>query len=244
MDCRTAHLLLTLDRPHAPELSPEDRAQLGRHLAGCPACRAFEQAECLADEAVGRAMRDVPVPPRLEADLHRAIDRRDDDDRRRWWRQAGRWTVAAAGVLFLLGGALFWAFSFRPVVQPDDLYALVMTITPPTRAKVQDAFRDQGVTTELPLGLNYDLLVDHRLAKFEGRLVPCLTFDGGEKQRQFARVFVLPSREFDLKALADCPPSPSGYPYRVRVVYQPGDLYAHVFIHTGDDLNWLYQKSS
>jgi len=244
MDCRTAHLLLTLDRPHAPELSPEDRAQLGRHLAACPACRAFEQAERLADEAVGRAMHDVPVPSSLEADLHRAVDRRDADDRRRWWRQAGRWTVAAAGVLFLIGGGVFWAFSFRTVVDPEDLYSLVMTVTPPTRADAQNAFRAEGVTTELPLGLNYEFLVDHRLAKFQGRLVPCLTFDDVDAPRHFARVFVLPAREFDLKALADCPPSPSGYPYRVRVQYQPGGLYAYVFLHTGDDLTWLYQKSS
>lgn len=246
MDCRTAQLFLAFDRPHAPELSPEDRALLGRHLAQCPACRALESSERNLDAMLGKAMLGVAVPESLESDLHAILDEQERQQQRRTWRRVGPLMAAAAGILLLLGGLLWWNLMARPVVNPEQFHEEFVSalVTPPSAEAIMERFQQQGVTMVAPDFLDYTFLVDSRLAVFQGRQVPLLQFDRGENAPLgFARVFVLPAQKFDLKNLVGVPPSPSGYRYRVETRYKPGDLYAYVIVYTGDNLDWLLVHS-
>jgi len=78
------------------------------------------------------------------------------------------------------------------------------------------------------------------MADFRGRQVPMLLFRHPEVGKsQEAQLFVVSSRQFDLKALAGELQSPSGYRQRVTTIHTPGGLWAYVFIHTGERLDWL-----
>jgi hypothetical protein len=250
MNCRTAQQLLTFDRPHAPELSSEDRAALGRHLAVCRKCRAVEQAERAIDETLGKAMRDVEVPAGLQRQLHAEVDHLDEEDRRRWWRQAGRYALAsAAALLLLIGGGMGWQWWSRPVLDLDQLNRDIIhaSINPPSVDEMTRDFQALGVRTILPLAteVNYALCIDHRLAAFQGPMVPMLLFHRVDGQHEeSARLFVLSAAQFDLKTLVNPPPLEPGSRYRIEIRQSEGQTYAYVFIHTGENLNWLLLKGS
>jgi hypothetical protein len=245
MDCRTAQQLLTFDRPHAPELTPEDRAALGRHLAVCPKCRAVEQAERALDDTLGKAMRAVEVPDGLERNLHATLDREHEDERRHWWRRAGRNALAvAASLLLVIGGAYAWQWWAKPVPDVFRLHDITVLafVNPPSDDRlreIEDDFRSKGVATQLPRNVNYAYFNDCRLADFEGRQVPMLTFLRVEGARmEYAQVFVLSARQFNLKDIQNDPVGPGGYPRRVTIRHESIDYY-DVFVHTGENIDWL-----
>src|SRR5207244_393513 len=105
MDCNNARLLLEVAHPLANELDARDTAELAGHLADCPDCGPWAQNEHRVDEALGKAMRAVPVPSGLAL----KIVRRLHVERDAWYRG---WAVRAAGIaaalLLLLWGS--WAF--------------------------------------------------------------------------------------------------------------------------------------
>lgn len=251
MNCRTAQQLLTFDRPHAPELCPEDRAALGRHLAVCAKCRAVEQLERNVDDALGHAMRAVEPPAGLERQLHANVERAYEDDRRRWWRTAGRNALAAAAsLLVLIGAGVGWQWWARPVADPELAHMMFVEafINPPSADDIEKNFQHQGVRTDVPQKIdgqeiNYNLCIDHRLAEFQGKFVPQLWFHRVDGQREdTARIYILSARQFNLAQMVNPQVGPPGSRYRLEIRHHAGESYAYLIVHTGENLAWLFRR--
>ncbi len=104
MDCQEARQLLEVCRPGGPELNDGELAEAVAHLEDCSACLAAFRAQERADERIGRALRQVPVPPglrdRVRAELAAASKQlAARSGRRRWLPLLG---AAAATVAFML----------------------------------------------------------------------------------------------------------------------------------------------
>src|SRR5690242_15755148 len=115
MDCRTARLLLDYARPAPAELPGGDAAALEGHLTACPECEALARAERQADDRLGRAVRDVPVPDGLRDRLLARLGA----ERRRWYPRRLTWgggTLAGAAAALLLAFGL-WRY-FHPAQLP------------------------------------------------------------------------------------------------------------------------------
>ncbi len=248
MDCKTAQLLLDCARPHCNELDAEDANALEDHFAGCPDCAALARTERHLDEHLGKAMRNVEVPDTLRAHLLNRLDAERNDWYKRWAGHGLRTAVAvAACVLLVVGGVagyLQYRYANRSAPNLDDLTweYKQREQSPPERADVEAAFKKQGLVTVLP-DFKYDNLRTYGIADFQGVQVPQLVFavngDGMNTPRENAIVYVLSSKQFQLKDLTTSTPSPSGYQYSVDVQHQPGGSFAYVVVHTGNNYDWL-----
>src|SRR5947209_6413570 len=106
MDCRTARLLLDFARPLSTELEASEAEALHCHLADCSQCGALAQVERQADERLGQAVRDVPVPDGLRQRLlSRLAIERDA-----WYR---RWLMRATGIAAAITLAVWLGWSLR-----------------------------------------------------------------------------------------------------------------------------------
>lgn len=247
MDCNTARLLFDFARPRPAELDAAERAALEDHLLHCSACAALAGAERRADEALGRAMRAVEVPPGLKKMiLDRAAAAREDAERRRFKRRL-RVFAAAAALLLCAGGIWYWVslphvldvMAFRQRIHDQE-------ISPRDRDALTAEFKAQyGVETVLPDDLNYGLLTCIAVGKVQGQTVPLLIFNrtGNERESAYAHVYVLSDRQFDLKGVAATDPDPHGYRHKVDVVVHPNGRYAYLIVYTGNDLRWLRKDS-
>src|SRR5262245_2648331 len=101
MDCNHARLLLTFARDRA-DLDQSEAEGLEDHLSLCPDCANLAATEQRLDLALGRAMRDVPVPAGLKGRLLAAVARPAFSWRRRLIAGAA---IAAA---LLVSVALSW----------------------------------------------------------------------------------------------------------------------------------------
>ena len=75
-------MLLEVAHPLATELEANETEALAAHLADCPDCGPWAEAEHRIDEKVGVAMRDVAIPDGLQ----QRIVRRLGVERDAWWR--------------------------------------------------------------------------------------------------------------------------------------------------------------
>src|SRR5204863_3538530 len=98
MDCRTARHLLEFSRPRASELEEQDQDALNGHLAVCPDCDAMARAEREADQHLGQAIRDVPVPHGLRERLMRRLREEREAWLRRWVARGLRVVAAVAAL--------------------------------------------------------------------------------------------------------------------------------------------------
>ena len=69
MDCKTARTLFDYARPRCCELDPVEARALEEHLSRCPECDTLAHAERLIDDHLGKAVRQVDVPPGLRGRL-------------------------------------------------------------------------------------------------------------------------------------------------------------------------------
>lgn len=110
MDCQAARLLLWFQRPQAKELTADDEAALARHCLDCPSCARFARLFGQEDRLLGRALRDVPVPPTLKASvltrLEAAAPRRADG--RGWNRTLASLSVMSAALAGAIAFGLWW----------------------------------------------------------------------------------------------------------------------------------------
>src|SRR2546423_15106509 len=88
MDCNHARLLLEVAHPVATELEAPERKALAAHLADCPECGAWAEAERRADEKIGAAVRDVAVPGGPKQGVGRRPNAEGDAFYRRWLGRA------------------------------------------------------------------------------------------------------------------------------------------------------------
>jgi hypothetical protein len=239
MDCSTARTLLELARPWAGEPDAAETAVLREHLAGCPACAALAQRTGGVDEQLGKAVRDVAVPPELRG---RLLARLAGERRLLLRRRVGRLATAAAVLLAALGTVWFVRHSLRPVpdavaiVQDDNARA---TNSP---ERVEDWFREHGIAMVAPTRfndaqLNYALLDSYGLGDFQGCRVPQLLFFQPAGGAALARVYVLSGSAFNLDDPAAAT-SAAGSGHRVEVFRHPDrpDV-AYVVIYTGESLS-------
>lgn len=226
MDCKTARLLLDFARPGATELDEGDGEALATHLAECSTCAIVQQHERRWDEPLGRAMRDVPVPPELRGRLLQCLAaRRDAWYRRRVWPALA--AAAAAALLIWLGvGHLV-----RPL-EPDlvRLHEEMNLAGTPAAAVTDWLQRHDG---NEPPDFNASLLTHSALVDFQGKRVPLLEYRQGAEQ---AWVYVLHDGDFNLKSLDGQLHGPSGR-FSIAVLVHPDDPHtAYVVVYTGADL--------
>jgi anti-sigma factor (TIGR02949 family) len=197
MDCKDARLLLAFARPGEKELDHDEAEALRQHLADCPDCAAQAQAESRADEHIGRAMRDVPVPAGLRERLLQKLG----DERAPWYR---RWRVRLAGAAALLLAACLgyvWLFAGRPPLERDEMQRLTARLF--SAAEAKKAFEELGVTVAPPSNFKYHILDSYGLVMLQGQRVPYLLFhftgEGANSRPALARVYLLSSQQFDLE---------------------------------------------
>jgi hypothetical protein len=205
MDCKNARLLLEFIHPGSAELDMAEAEALHQHLAECPDCAAQAREERRADEHLGRAMRDVPVPEGLRERVLKRLTVERDALYRRWIR---RWVVrgvaAAAVIAGLWVGYLAW-FNQPPAVTVDTVNQLASWKKRLGRDDVVNRFRTMyGVAVNPPENFNYELLDTFNLQILPkvSRPVPYLLFryrDEGAKRIDEAHVYVLPSSQIDLQ---------------------------------------------
>jgi predicted anti-sigma-YlaC factor YlaD len=248
MDCRTARHLLEFTRPGGADLDRADQADLERHLADCPDCDGLARAERRADDHLGRAVRDVPVPHGLRERLLRRLAEEREAWYRRWLARGLRTAAAAAAVVLIAWFALTsWRKHHLPRYDEATLASAVLeqhSVAPPNRDDAEAFFRDKGFLTAAPAEFDYRYLFgyhiqdDFRIGGDSRRhRVPCLEFvriDEGRQTAQLARVYVLLGDRFNLRGLPEEYKSPSGDRYRVQVWHR--GKYAYVVVYTGSDL--------
>jgi hypothetical protein len=197
MDCQHARLLLEFARPGTPELEPSEAMALGVHLDDCADCARAADRERRVDDVVGRALRDVPVPPGLRERLLNRLNAERDAWYRKWLvRGVG---LAASIILAVWLGQALW-FSRLPGV---DWVILANDLEPRHARQVEDWFRLRQVSMVTPAGFNFDLLNAYGVSELQGRRVPHLVFlapaQGAERPAALAHVYVLSARQFDLE---------------------------------------------
>jgi hypothetical protein len=249
MDCKNARLLLEFIHPGSAELDAAEAEALHQHLGECPDCAAQAREERRADEHLGRAMRDVPVPAGLrERVLKRLTVERDAAHRRLLVRG-----VVAAAALFVAGWLGYsWWFGGLSAVDGNAVHAVVNGQPFSSPGDVEKGFASMGVTTVVPsrYEFNYDLLDSYGLAAlpgYEGKLVPHLLFKSrpaGNGLPLLAHVYILSSRQFDLAKTRKNGVTFASGTYRVMLEDYGQVHYLYVIAHTGEELKPFQPRRS
>jgi hypothetical protein len=234
MDCRTARLLLDYSRPRSKELEAGEVEALETHLAGCSECDALARAERRADEHLGRAVRDVPLPDGLRERIVARLGREQGARRRRVLARTARLAAAAA----VLGFAAWLGYTFYPKRLPefpvaearDDKFLMMGA----NRDRVQEWLDGQGNGLVAPPQFNYALLSYYVMEERQGQRVPLLVFVNGQHN---AFVYVISGKQFDLEALFRDKPVGSGG-QSVELLRGDADHphVAYAVIYTGESL--------
>jgi len=254
MDCKTAQIMLHYARPHTADLAEDDVRALEDHLMQCPDCDAQAKAERRVEEHFAHAMKAVEVPDRFRDHLLARLDAERSDWYRKWMKRAVRYGSAIAACLVLvLGGAYGWSwyrYANRPTPDIEAVRTEIeyRTRTPLDRADAEKLFKEKyGVVTVLP-EFEYRYLDVHAiaLAEFQDVKVPLLVFnyknDDGSR-REYANVFVLSDRNFNLNKLPQYDQPVSGYDPKVQILHQANGSYAYLIKYTGEDFDWLKKKA-
>jgi hypothetical protein len=239
MDCKTARMLLEFARPRTGDLDSADLADLERHLAACPECDEHARNERFIDQHLAKAMQKVEVPDRLRPMLRARLAEDCDSGRRKRVRKILAYAGAVAALLLVGLGIYLWQATHLPAV---DVNQALLQMNGIAVAEYKEEFlRKHGLDVDAPIGLNYNLLTSCGMTLFQGKQVPLLIFaqpDRGE----YAQVYLLTSKQFDLKSLIRFEPD-DGYKFKAKVLYEEGNPYGFVVFYTGDDrLKWLLKS--
>jgi len=188
MDCQHVQQLLPFVLRKSEELDAIERAAVQQHLATCPACAAFAQAESRADAAFGSVMRDVPVP----ADLQQKVMNRLSAGRSRLpWKTA----AAAAVVLMAIGGGLFWHYYTHPKLTFADAESVVVDGSM-SEAQINGYLAERGLPVSVPDYMDYEYLQHVDIVEFKGQRVAKLTFSRTDHRPAIATLLILPTKQF------------------------------------------------
>jgi hypothetical protein len=202
MDCKTARLLLDFHRPHAGELSADEAAELEGHLAACADCDAAARAQRRLDDHLGRAVRDVPLPPRLRGELLAVVRERHRAAVLRRLSQVARGLAVAAALLLAVG--LGWHFlAGRPRLDVHALYLADLDKHHSTSPENVQLWLQEHhhVTFVPPLAFDFSYLADYEAVEWQGKRVPKLVFFRPDLNAR-ARVYVVSGDRFDLAGLS------------------------------------------
>ncbi len=232
MDCNTARLLMEFARPG--ELQATEAEALHRHLDACADCASWSAAERQFDQRIGVALRDVAAP---EGFRQRLLTRLQEDrlgQQRMRRRRMARWASAAAAALLLCSSACYWLAHQRQRLDPADVWTSLVASDRPGRAEVEAGFARMGTTVVAP-DVDYGLLTTYGLCELPGQagtVVPQLVF---RREMLCALVYVIDTRRIDMVSFEP----PSGSSYKMDLLQQPGDRFAYLVFHNGEDVNWL-----
>jgi hypothetical protein len=233
MDCHDARLLLTLQRRDPEQLDAVELDAVERHIDLCPGCQNWNQSEARFESAVVSALKDI----KPAADLKSRINARLTATRP---RSRTVWVAAAAAILLAIGGTGGY-FALRPETIDLD-YVVHMDDEESSRPQgVRSYFADLGYPMTPPPDFQYDYLVSYKLARFQGRIVPRLTFQSRQANGSIvmANVYCLSPRQFRYD---DAHPHFLTTDHRhISVVRSERDLY--VVDCTGGDV-WLLRRGT
>jgi len=235
----TARLLIYFTRPGTADSDKDELAALENHIARCSECEALANAERGVEKRIADAMKNVPVPSELRARIveHMAIQRRLR------WRAVLKHhpkiaVAAAAAILVVSFVGLYTALRPLPVLDLGQRLNAGLDQRSAQPQQIEKWFREtHGVQAVAPPNFNYafldfyDLVVDAT-----GKRVPQLVFVHGNDR---ARVLIVTSKDFDLRAALLEPPADSGglkvevcpHPWRTDVEY--------LVLHNSSSLDWL-----
>jgi hypothetical protein len=202
MECQDIRALLAFhDRP-GDELDAAERAALAKHLESCPDCAAQAAAERSADQAIGKVMRDVPVPAEAKqqllkrlADEKKAAEKKAAERGVRW----KRWAIGAAAAVLLIAaaGASLWEFWPQPVFSITREFGW-------TQEEAQQHLAKHGLDVPVPRQFRYRYLQNIDIVVINGRSVAKLTFLR-EDAATFAsaKVYIVDLRQFRIDDFKD-----------------------------------------
>lgn len=233
MDCRTAHLLLSLARHGSSELAASELQAVGQHLDTCADCRALARTLRADEEQLRQAMVQVPIPDGLRTRIHARLADQRATTLRLQRRRRYALLAAAAVVLLTTTGSAFWWVRQRPAL---DLDVVLLD----AREQFADAEAVAGwyaqkyrMRTVAPTEFNYSLLASCSLGIVQGRRVPELVFVRGSIP---CRVWILSERYFDLQqALNAARVSSGGYTVEIRQHPTVAGV-AYLIVYPGDSL--------
>jgi len=207
LNSQEAKTILSLCRPGVFDASdPQVAEALEQTRCDQDLRRWFEQSSAF-HAAMREKFQQIPVPP----DLKESLLAMNKIVRPAWWRQPA-WLAAAAAIVLLLGGALFWSHT-RPQDQFSE-YRSRMVRTALRRYRMDIATNDlnqvrqfmarRGTPSDytLPKTLEKLSVTGGVCLRWRGNPVSMVCFDRGDKQMLF--LFVMAR-----SALPDAPTAPS-----------------------------------
>jgi hypothetical protein len=238
MDCKTARLLLELDRPVGTEVDTEEARALEEHLDHCPECSALARAERGFQQQVALAIRQVAVPPELRGRLLSRLDRERGDYYRKQAARGMRTAVALAACLLI--GIFIWRM--RASEKPNlEVQAMLNTFAGErcdarTKEQVEQWFADNhGIRIDAPPNLDYGYLLECGVVDCQGVKVPCLTFARPEL-RLVARVYIVSEAQFNPNSLKNSNSIIAGGA-KAEIWRIDGSEFAYVILYTGENLD-------
>jgi hypothetical protein len=230
MDCKYARVLTELARPRSTELEPGETAALESHLAVCPECGPQAQQQRLIDEHLGQAMRDVPIRENLRNRLLRRLAAQRDAWYRSWLMRVAGILLAAAAIVLLVWGAVWWRSTLRQPFDPQELAELGEGDEP--NAKPEDVSRwlkeEHGIQVPAPRDVEYFYFSHCSIQNYRGKRVPRLVFvyNNGRELSQAVIYIVTDAQFHDLDEQVNQPPRGTRG-YEIKVVSCPED--PHVY---------------
>ena len=193
MDCIHARMLIVLQGRDANEFDAEARTALESHLEQCADCLAWSHQEGRVDEALGQAIKNVPVPAALPSKILHALEHQRRPRRVPWM------SSAAAVILLSLGtGGYFW-YTNRPELTMDDINYQVAHVEVSSPDDVKQWFAEMGLAMEVPKNFNFDFYNDYMIAKINGHRLPriqYITRGEGDGRPAVADVYVVDTKRF------------------------------------------------
>ena len=246
MDCNHARLLLIFLRNSA-DLDVTEAEALAGHLKQCPDCDGWARQERRLDEALGKAMRAVPVPAGLQ---DRLLGRLEQDRSVRRLRHIRIALATAASLVLAVGlGWYFWIGARLPVTLAavdSEIGEKIAVNRENTPEKVEGWFRDQGLSMEVPVSLDFSLLFSYDTAHFMNRRVAKLLYvSRGERDQagSVAEVYVFPDSQFDVSKLEKELPSP-GSNHNLLSLRPENSRYFYLVVSTSASLEPFSRSGS
>jgi hypothetical protein len=239
MDCKTARLLLELDRPAGTEVDIEEARALEEHLDHCPECSGLARLERGFHQQVGLAMRQVAVPPELRGRLLSRLDKERGDYYRKQAARGIRTAVALAACLLI---AVFILRMRTPKKPSLDVQALVNSFAGEhcdarNKDGVEQWFADHhGIKIEAPSNFDYAYLLECGVVDCQGAKVACLTFARPEL-RLVARVYIVSEAQFNPDSLKNSNSIIVGGGAKAEIWRIDGSEFAYLILYTGENLD-------
>lgn len=253
MDCNTARFLSEVAGLRGAELQPEETVDLLSHLDACRTCAEREQRLRRNDDRIARAMKVVPVPPLLKAQI---LDRLASERGAYYRRRIGQILALAASILLVVGLTSNFTTSSRTKFELAEVANWIdhQASKPKESAErwlasEQKLAPHPPVSLPPPISLNYRLLASYGSGEIlPGKSAPMLYFvaQGGV----WAKVYILDSKDFDFRHIQDSSigdDSTSRFG-EVNIRFfrdtKQGDRIAYLIIYKGDSLAPFLERST